>query len=78
MTARHIAGDGQAQAYPLAVGIAAFVEAVEGFEGVFVLVGRDAGAVIIDQDLDAARVGAADRDGDIFAVFAGVVDQIGQ
>ena len=52
MTPRHVAGEGEAEADALAVLVAAFIEPVEGFEGLVILVFRDAGTIILDPDLD--------------------------
>ena len=64
MPASDVAGDSEPQAHPLGVLVAGFVvEPLEWPEGVLIAIGRDAGAVVVDDDLDPAggRRGGAGR-----------------
>jgi hypothetical protein len=54
VAAGDVAGDGEAEADALFVLVAGLVEAAERGEGVLEALGGDAGAVVVDDDLDAA------------------------
>ena len=52
MTANGVASDGKAKTDTLAVGVARFIKAGEGAESFFAVFRCNAGAVIVNQDLD--------------------------
>src|SRR5690606_40451987 len=77
VAARHVAGDGEAEAGAATVRIALRLEAVEGLEDDLPLVRRDAGTVVVDQHLDPP-CRDLQRDRHLRAVHQSVLDQVGE
>src|SRR5258706_1773238 len=76
MAAHDVARDRQAEADAARGGVPRGIHAEERLEGLLALVGRDAGAVVVDRQLERA-VGLMGGDCDRAAVAAGVGDQVG-
>src|SRR5690242_11563410 len=76
MAASDVAGDRKAKPHAFLVARTGLIETREGAEGVFVLIGGNARAIVVDGDSDRALF-AFDPDENPVAVGGGVVDQIG-
>src|SRR6185312_3286776 len=75
MAARHVARDGEAEPDAASGGVARGVEPEERAEDRLALLGRDAGSIVVDHDVDGAAPGQRGQP-DMAAVAAGVADQI--
>src|SRR3546814_14332251 len=77
VAAGDIAGDGEAQADAPGGRVARLVEAEERLENIFVALRRNAGAVVVDGQLDQA-LAPPGPDRDVLAVALGVGQQVGE